>query len=521
MRKEKGLYMECSGNGSITLFLALILTLILSFLFSLLEAARVQCIAAIAQRDLLLSLESVFGEYDASLWQNYRVLFLDGSDDAGQLDMALLEGHMLEESYLEQKGVSFYQTALKNLEITGYALATDYAGAAFEEQACKAIQEQLAAGAVDALQEKLGKGEEMAEESDSLETQWDLAKNAVKEAEESETEAEGAETGMGGTEDEMEDAKSSEGASSDSPAMAGQELPENPMDAVDLLKKSPILALAVENPSQISGKGISLEDNLRSRTKETGNMEKSRESSIQKLWFLQYLNHYFSCQAGPGKGGSESHALDYELEYCIGGKETDRENLEQTVKELLLIREVGNFATIMQDSGKQALALEIATAAVGFTGIAPLIQAVKIGILLAWSYIESILDVRNLLAGGTVSLVKDVTEWKSDISLGEKSLEEKTKKAEEKEGLSYREYLQILLLLVKEDVLVYRAMDVVEHNMRMEPGKENFRMDNMIYAVQAEALYGASPLFLGFVTSVKISDGMYHFNGSQQFSYLK
>lgn len=515
MRKEKRLYMVCSMNGSITLFLALILTLILSFLFSLLEAARVQCIAAIAQRDLLLSLESVFGEYDVSLWQDYRVLFLDGSDDTGQLDMAFLEGHMLEESYLEQKGVSLYQTALKNLEITGYTLAADYAGAAFEEQACKAIQEQLAAGAVDALQEKLGKGEEMAEEGDSLEKQWDSAKNAVEEAEEfeeEETQADAAGTGGQNLETEGMESENSPGA-------ASQELPENPMDAVDLLKKSPILGLVVENPTQISGKGISVEDSLKNRAKETGNMEKAGNFVMEKIWFLQYLNHYFSCGTGAGKGGSESHALDYELEYCIGGKGTDRENLERTVKELLLIREAGNFATIMQDSGKQMLALDIATAAVGFTGIVPLIQAVKIGILLAWSYIESILDVRSLLAGGSVSLIKDVSEWKSDISLGEEALDAKTKKTEEKEGLNYREYLQILLFLVSEDVLVYRAMDVVEHNMRLMSGKENFRMDHMIHAVLAEGLYAASPLFLGFITSVKTSDGTYHFNESQQFSY--
>ena len=145
-------------GGSITLFLALTLTLVLSFCFSLLEAARVQSLSAMAQRRLLLDLESAFGEYHTALWQDYRLLFLDGSDGAGQLDLASLEGHMMGESDWAQKGSSFFQMVLRNMEVVRYGLATDGNGTAFELQACRAMKEQLAAGAVDAWKEKLGKG---------------------------------------------------------------------------------------------------------------------------------------------------------------------------------------------------------------------------------------------------------------------------------------------------------------------------------------------------------------------------
>ena len=174
----------------------------------------------------------------------------------------------------------------------------------------------------------------------------------------------------------------------------------------------------------------------------------------------------------------------------------------------------------MQDGKKQALAMEIAAAAVGFTGVPPLIQAVQIGILLAWSYIESILDVRCLLAGGSVPLVKQITDWKSDVALGEEILKEKKEQTKsQKEGLDYREYLQILLLLVKEKTLVQRAMDVVEQNIRkIEPA---FRMNHQIHGMQLEGLYSARPLFLGFVTGVKRKAGDYHFRESHLDFYLK
>lgn len=499
-------------QGSITLFFALTLTLILSFLFSLLEASRVETLANLAQRNLFLSLESAFGSYDVPLWQDYRMLFLDGGVGSQELDLTLLEGNIMQESWMEQKGNSFYHMALKNIEISGYTLATDYYGAAFEEQACKAIQEQLAQSVMKSLQEKLENGKKLAEDEQKTQEKWNSAKGAIKEAKEIEskeieTEEENAK------EDERD--KIEEGDSSEST----QELPENPINFVDLWKKSPILTLVVENPTQISGKAISKQERLITRKKKVGNMDAPNQKAVEKLWFIQYLNYYFSCQNERGEGGSNNHALDYELEYCIGGKETDQKNLEKVVNELLLLRETGNFVTIMKDSKKQALALEIATAAVGFTGIPPLIQAVQIGILLAWSFVESILDVRCLLAGGTVPLVKNILEWKSDISLGQKAIEIETNKQQNEEGLSYREYLQILLLLVKEDVLVYRAMDVVEQNIRLLPKRENFHMDCLIQRVKAEGTYTSHPLFLGFVTTVTIKDGEYHFNSNSKFSY--
>lgn len=516
-------------GGSITLFLALVLMLVFSLVFCLLEAARVRALDEIAARSLLLGLESAFGEYQPNLWEEYGLLFLDGGNNAGKLDLRLLEGHMLEEADLEQKGSGFYQMALRNLEVTGYTLATDDSGAAFRRQACAAIQAQLTAGAMELIRGKAQKGSEMAQESKELETQWESAKGAMAEAEKIEKDMSLPEesgnsknSAVSSASEEEKKAGGSAGLGKISKEESGDfqaDLPENPVDSVDLLKHSLTLDLAVENPAQISGKAIVSSDMLAKRNREQGNLKLPGGADMDKLWLLQYLDFYFSCGSGAGKKGSAEHALEYELEYCIAGKDSDYENLEKTVKELLVIREAGNFATIMQDGKKQALALEIATAAVGFTGLAPLIKAVQIGILLAWSYIESILDVRCLLSGGRVALIKAVTDWKSDVTLGQKVLSEKTEKTESrKDGLDYREYLQILLLLVPEQTLAFRAMDVIENNMRCKI--PSFRMDCQIHGVRTEGLYTSSPLFTPFVIVSKAGDGIYHFREHCSFAYL-
>ncbi len=501
-------------NGSMTLFLALILTLVFSLFFSLLEAARVQGLKQLAKRSVLLELESAFGGYQINLWKDYHLLFLDGGNCAGELDPALLEGNWMENS-LAPKGAGFYQLALRSLELSGYSLATDGYGAAFEKQACRAIQEQLAAKAAKALRQKLKEGESLAKDSGEIDKNWNAAKDAMAEAESFEQEKEDMDGGEKNKKQSLDLADQKQ----EDLCVDTRELPENPVDAVDLLKNSPILVQVVENPSEISGKGILLQDTLEQRQIKNGNLTPPKSGTLDKLWFLQYLNHYYSCKTAEGEEGAAEHALDYELEYCVAGKASDQENLEETVKELLLIRETGNFATIMQDGKKRALAMEIATAAVGFTGIAPLIQAVQIGVLLAWSYIESVLDVRCLLSGGSVPLVKKVNEWKSDVSLGKEVLEKKEEKSgNQKDGFDYREYLQILLLLVKEETLVQRAMDIVEQNVRML--KPSFRMNCQIYGMRLEGLYTAQPLFLKFITNANSKEGSYHFSQSQTDFYL-
>lgn len=513
--KRGGCSQHGGANGSITLFLALIMTLVFSLFFSLLEAVRVQALGEIAARSLLLELESAFGEYQSNLWRDYGVLFLDGSNGEGELDLALLERHRMEEAALEQKASGFFQMALRNIEFTGYTLATDDGGTAFRKQACASIQAQLASGAAETLRETSEKGKELAEESKNHQEQWNSAKDAMMKADEIEKEKAEESTAAGN-----EVGKTAAAATAGNEVgKTAKKLPANPVDSVDVWKKSMTLALVMEKPAEISNKAILLSETLAKRELAEGNWQTPESGSLDKLWFLQYLDRYFSCGSGAGKKGAKNHALEYELEYCVAGKGSDQENLEKTVKELLLIREAGNFMTIMQDGKKQALALEIATAAVGFTGLAPLIQAVQVGILLAWSYIESVLDVRCLLAGGSVPLVKAVSDWKSDVSLGEKMLADKKNKTESsKDGLNYRQYLQILLLLVPDSTLAYRAMDIIEQNVALD--ESDFHMDCQIHGVQADALYTASPMFLGFVTAWKTKDGTYHFREYSELTYL-
>lgn len=485
-------------DGSITIFLALTLVLVLSFLFSMLEAARVQGLEELAKRKLALETQSLFGAYNQELWEHYGLLFLDMSYGTGDPGVKQMEEHLMEEDYGEGEENHFYQMALKSVEVEAYALATDHNGAEFKRQACEAAKRQLAQSEIKNLESRIAVWDELDSGDGNLEEKWEEALAAEEEASEMQEMTENG--GIAEAEDE-------------------EALPENPMSYVTQLKNTSLLALVMEDPSELSAKSIDTSTCLENRELFCGNMTVEQKSGVDKLWFIQYLNQYFSCQTDNRNG---EHVLDYELEYCIGGKNTDAQNLEVVVKKLLQIRESANFSTIMQDSQKQSIAMKMAVAAVGFTGLTPLIKAVQVGILLAWCHIESILDLRCLFAGGKVPLIKDSSQWKSDLFQVQDVISQRTYIGTEKEttkGMNYRDYLLILLYTTDEQQLTCRAMDVVERNIRVFSQNEAMRMDAMVSAARVQAVYSANPLFLMVIPMAQKIDGNYYFYETRKITY--
>ncbi len=60
-------------------------------------------------------------------------------------------------------------------------------------------------------------------------------------------------------------------------------------------------------------------------------------------------------------------------------------------------------------------ALEAATALAGFTGNPAIIQLVQAAVVGVWAFVESVLDIRLLLEGGKVPVVKNGAQWTSDL----------------------------------------------------------------------------------------------------------
>lgn len=536
-------------RGSISVFLALALVLVLSFICSLLEGARVFCMDARAQLETDACLQSLFGNYQKGIWEDYHLLFLDGSWQEGDFSMdrftAKAMDELRENLSLRQgstDGWDLTKLSVADFEEPSYELATDDGGDAFVRQVTQLMKLEAVDDAVEELanlrdlEEKKGVADSAQNEKGNT---WEDALDALSDANAQKEAQEALESNApGGT--SMPGGSSTPGGSSvpggsggpgDAGAPSGTDAPEgsgasgsggsgeseveNPMEYVKQIKGFSVLALVLGDQTDLSGKALAdfhpLEDGVRNQGNWAGGGG-FLAGAVDRLSLQRYIPRYFSSYTTDSENGPAERVLDYEVEYLVGGKESDGENLEAVVKDLLGMREALNFTTILQDGEKKNMALGIATAAVGFTGIPILVTAVQMGILLAWSFVESVLDVRTLLAGGKVPLLKRPDQWASDLTDCRSSIEGDVASSDDGDGQSYDDYLQILLLGKSQKAVAYRCMDLIGQN-------EGVEMDEMLQSVKVAAGYQAEPLFWSFVSVGNQGMSGFHFSKDAEISY--
>lgn len=205
----------------------------------------------------------------------------------------------------------------------------------------------------------------------------------------------------------------------------------------------------------------------------------------------------------------EKHrALDYEIEYIIGGKDSDRKNLKAVVNQLLLLREAANVAYLETNPDKNQKIQAVATVISTAIAQPELIPVLKQSLIAAWAYAESVSDVRLLLDGQSVALIKTDAQWHTDLQ----NLGSGSGKVKQEKGQDYEDYLQILLWKTPEKTMAYRCMDLMEMN-------ENIKMDNMILQMECSYSYEASPLFVSFCTIGKAPFKKYEFTQNRTVTY--
>lgn len=209
-----------------------------------------------------------------------------------------------------------------------------------------------------------------------------------------------------------------------------------------------------------------------------------------KQLFISYLQeHLTNAVQKEDEPAEESRYLSYQMEYILWGKGSDAENLEQTLRSLLLMREGVNYTFLLthKDYGKKAELLAIALA--GLTGNEGLVKSVKQLILLGWAYGESLVEVRQLLQGKEVALLKDENNWQVPLSGVLLLLQDAGRYDEQKteqKGLSYDLFLRMVLTFYPEERLAMGGLDVIEGELRQTEGCEKIHVDHCIEKLTAQ-----------------------------------
>ena len=152
-------------KGSITVFLALILSLLLS-----LVATSIQSVQAAAARTQILNsmdigLYSLFGQYDRFLLKNYDLFFLDGTQGGTDLNLAAVYDNF--ESYMKPiLKQNSQKLKLRQGGFSGYRLATDEDGEVFYQQAVTYMKDTLGSQGVQTLVKRYKKKEQKVKQAE-------------------------------------------------------------------------------------------------------------------------------------------------------------------------------------------------------------------------------------------------------------------------------------------------------------------------------------------------------------------
>lgn len=247
-----------------------------------------------------------------------------------------------------------------------------------------------------------------------------------------------------------------------------------------------LLGLVLPKGTEISNKtigNIQLADMYGVRIDRGEYIEDTTLDIINEALFDVYLCGYFDNYVDNDGCG----LLDYEQEFILFGKSSDRENLKSAVMSVAGVRFGSNMLYLFTDTEKRQEAYNVAMTALGFTGIMALVKALEYVILTAWAIGETVVDIRCLLDGKKIPVIKSRGEWRLELSeLLSGSLS--VRDSEEEKGLTYGQYLGAIMLLGKAQDESYRSMAVVEMHM-ISLGVDNFRLKNYIYGMDISVTY--------------------------------
>lgn len=422
------------NKGEITAFLSLIFILLVSFILALAESASIQTAKNQKRLDVDRAVFSLFGEYQKELLEEYEVFAIDGTYETGQFEESQILSRM---AYYGSMGIRH--------EITDLQLLTDNNGQAFREQVFEYMENRTGISLMRNLtglaadwEEREIQGQEMSDQLDQI-----LSEN--------------------------------EGI-----------LPE---EASGLLqaKGNGILSLVLPESFHLSGKAIHPQEQVSVRSRHTGRgsfPERNHTGGVEgKLLFEQYILEKLNSAA---ETKAEGRSLDYEIEYLLSGKESDEENLKAVVHRLLLFRFAMNYLYLATDVQKQG---EAETMAIGISMVVlqpELSELIKELLLILWGFGESVMDVRSLLAGKRAAFVKNAGNWQLPLSglfrLG--TAEDRQEGMDAADGLTYQQYLQIIMLSQKDSELTMRTLDRVEQNLIQEKGLSFFRADACVTKIK-------------------------------------
>lgn len=471
-------------RAEITAFLSLTFLLLVSFILGILEISIIHTSKNMDRLAVDRSIFSVFGEYQKNLLQNYHIFAIEGTYGTGNFTEDRLISRM-----------HYYGTGDIEHEIKGIQYLTDRSGKPFKEQVLEYMEKKYG---ISLIKNFTGLTEEWSQQSMDGKKIQEKENHILEEYEQIKSMAQQSEQNNKDLQNSQEE--------------FSQEMKEeNPFMFVEKIEKTGLLSMVLPEKMDLSGKAVRLQEQAsnRSLTQGYGTFpERQRMNGIEeKLLFNEYILQNFKNaamdktenpayeknsnsiepdlidQKGSNKNDQkESGSLEYEAEYIIAGKASDKENLEAVLMKIFLVRMALNYVYLLEDKEKQGEAAVLATAVTTILLIPEASEALKQLLLLVWSAGESVIDIRALLSGKRVPISKSKNNWQLSLSslltlgIGQERMEGE----DVSDGISYDWYLRMFMFLENDEKITMRTLDRIEENMQTEWNLDYMKVDQCI-----------------------------------------
>ena len=421
-------------NGSITIFLALCLTLMISVILTTVESSRRLAISAYLEGITAMAMDSVFGDYCKQLWEEYQVFSVVTNE---------IEFENSLESYITPNSNNgFLQAVLDDVSVNELCNFTDNDGEYFIEQVLTAMKYQeisyiadyiLADSNIDYDPSELDDlADSDIEPDDFTELDFGSLYDMVSDANETLVD-----------EDYEAEVDLSDTFSLDS------------LKSIMHIFDSTLIYYLVESPYDVSHEKIITKGLPSAYMEKNVSVGTQKYTPLDKFLLCEYITNHFSSYTTTVK----EFAPDYQLEYIISGYDNDEDNLIECSRMLILLRFGFNVAHILTDKDKMNTLASIAETTAAIPALPIIIETILICL---WSIAESVIDVRDLLAGKKVALIKTAADWTLSIEnlLDFDYYTESNNSGEN--GLSYNNYLEMLLYKNNSHILAARTLDLIQ-----------------------------------------------------------
>lgn len=481
-------------NASLTVFMALMLPILLSLVLALFTGARIRAEKMKVEIVTDISGNAVLGEYNRPLREQYGLLMVDTAYDKGSPSLSNMTERL--DYYLSANTdgntisaigefllntSNFSELSLADVSVGEYTFAGDNGSAVVQRQIFSYLESEPLEGLLgDAEEAQSGKADVEGEGAGGDEITFPDELISFYEKISGLFDDHANDDMEGHTEGELnlDDAQETQETMT---SLTGQDAET---------KKFTILDLVIPSGESVSDASFDAGSVYTGRSDKLTGTGLSDNFDANLFENFGLFNVYLFEKFGYYKHAKEGSHLQYEIEYLIGKKTTDKGNLAAVVWWLLAIRFGIDFVYALNASTKPG---QFVTSVKELCMLIPFIGAelaVLVGIVLPaiLGFIEARNDVAMLMSGGKVPILKTDDSWKTTICSGLHGVT-----GSNESGPEYKGYLLILMLLHEAigsvDEETKRMMDIMELDVRKVSGYENFRIDGCIDCFKVTATF--------------------------------